>query len=118
MPWLKTVILDILVAVIAILFVLTGQSWAKWVILIYTPLMLLLKIGAVIGAGSVTPMTTKKNAEARATAAPAWFFHGIYALMVGIFVYNQWWMMVAAWAAIWAASFFYLRRTRSAREDR
>lgn len=112
MSWLKNVVLDIAVAIIALVFVLTGQTWAWWVIVIYTPLMLLMKVGAVFAASSVKPMTGEKK---KTTNAPDLFFHVIYAVMVGLFVWNQWWLMAAAWALIWLASFVYLQRARPAR---
>ncbi|NNE35521.1 MAG: hypothetical protein HKN13_09800 [Rhodothermales bacterium] len=114
MSWLKNVILDVAVAVVVIIFVVTGHEWSRWVILIYTPLMLLMKIGAVWGAGAVKPITGQKK---KTNNAPSWFFHILYAGTVALFVYSQWWLMAGAWLVIWIASVAYMLRARPARSD-
>lgn len=104
MGWLKHVILDLAVTAVILVAVLTGQAWAQWVVWLYTPFMLLLKVGAFFG-GSLT-------AQVRQPDVPAWFFHGLYAVNVGALLAYGWWLEGAGWALIWALSAADAHRNR------
>lgn len=104
MEWLKSVTIDILVTILIAVFVLTNAVWAKWVILIYTPLMLLLKL-LVLGAGSLVQFQKKGTPE-----APSLFYHFLYGVNVLLLLIERWWLMVALWAAIWILSIIAKRR--------
>ena len=98
MNWIKNVLLDILVTVVIGIYAFTEPEWGYWVIIIYTPFMLLLKLMAVL-SGASNPV--KKKVEA---AAPAWFFHLIYGVNLLLLLYANWWMMAVGWAGIWILS--------------
>lgn len=110
MAWLKNVILDIVVFIVVVLYVSGGEPWTRWVIMIYTPFMLLLKLGAVASAGSIKPMTGQKK---KVDGAPDMFFHVLYATTAVLLAYSGWWIMAAAWLAIWVASIVYLKKIQS-----
>ena len=101
MAWLKNVFIDFLVSAVIAIYVFAGASWAYWIIVIYTPLMLLLKIGAVTsGATKVVRKTGKEDKE----SAPNWFFHLLYGVNFALLLYASWWMMAGGWALIWILS--------------
>ncbi|MFT4605248.1 MAG: hypothetical protein ACI9W4_001987 [Rhodothermales bacterium] len=102
MGWVRHVIIDIAAVVIIGLATFGGQPWAQWVVWVYTPLMLLLKLGAF--AGEVTP---KQN------DVPDWFYHVIYAATVAIFLYHFWYWETAGWVAIWLLSAVAASRGKS-----
>ncbi len=106
MSWLKHVLLDLAVTVVILLAVLTEQAWARWVVWIYTPLMLLLKVVAVFGAGLTAQV---KRADAK---VPVWFYHLLYAINVGVLLGFGWWLVGAGWALIWGLSVLAERRAR------
>jgi hypothetical protein len=109
--WLKSVILDIACTAVIAVAVLVEPAWARWFVIIYTPFMLLMKVAAL----SVSRGTIKRSraGKARQVEAPAAFFHVIYGINLALFVLGRWWIMVAAWAAIWALSVSYARRVGS-----
>lgn len=113
MPWLKNVVLDIVCTALIAVYALLGTSWSggiRWFILIYTPLMLVLKLAALaVGPGTLRGRSASKKLG---TQAPQSFFHVAYALNVLLLLYAQWWIMAAAWALIWIFSFVFERRNR------
>lgn len=110
MGWIKNVLLDIAVTVVVAVFVFTSADWAYWVVLVYTPFMLLLKLMAVLSRAS-SPV--KKKVEA---AAPAWFFHALYGANVVLLLYANWWMMAIGWAGIWLLS--AIQESRRSKKDK
>lgn len=108
MPWLKSVILDVLCTAVIAVAILLEPAWARWFVIIYTPFMLLMKLAAL----SVSRGTVKRSKTGKAgqVEAPAAFFHVIYGINVALLALGRWWIMVAAWAAIWALSVLYARR--------
>lgn len=93
MGWVRHVIIDIAVVVVIALATFGGQEWAKWIVWIYTPLMLLLKLAAL--SADVAP---KKG------DVPDWFYHVTYAASVVILLYHAWYWETAGWIAIWLLS--------------
>lgn len=113
MPWLKSVVLDIVVTVIIVAAAYLDLTWTRWLLLIYTPLMLLLKVFAFFGT------TTMSALKRKAVEAPPWFFHLLYALNVGAPVLAAlhwdrlvWWFIAAGWALIWILSIAVEARLR------
>jgi hypothetical protein len=105
MGWIKNVLLDL--AVVAVIFaaVVLRLEWARWVVLIYTPFMILLKL---VGLRSIAriKMPTKKTVE----VAPAGFYHALYGVNVALLLYGQWWIVAAGWIVIWVLSYLHQRR--------
>ncbi len=116
MPWLKSVILDIVCTVLIAVAVTVSADWVGGVrifILIYTPLMLILKLAALgVKPGTLRAAGAKKRLD---NAAPSMFFHVLYGANVLLLALGRWWIMAAAWAVIWVLSFVYDRRMRAAR---
>ena len=96
MGWLKHVVIDLAVTLVIVVAVVTGQAWAQWIVWIYTPFMLFLKLGALFG-GSLT-------AQIQQPDVPAWFFHVLYAFNVAVLLFYGWWLGGTGWALIWALS--------------
>lgn len=107
MNWLKNVLIDLAVTALIAWAVFAEASWARWIILIYTPLMLLLKIVAAF-SGTLAQLNRKSDA-----APPGWFFHVLYLANVVLLAVGQWWMLVALWVAIWILSVIAERRSIS-----
>lgn len=115
MNWIKHVIVDLAVSVLIVLAALLGMMWAKWIVLIYTPLMLILKIVAFLGSNTIGQLKQK------ATGVPGWFYHVLYAVNVlisGMAAFqggegaNQWWLIAGGWGLIWLLSIATDLRTR------
>ncbi len=105
MSWLKDVIVDILVTVSIALATLQDAVWAKWVVWIYTPFILFLKVVAFFG-----PSVVKKVGKAKQEGAPDWVFHLLYGANVILLAGAQWWLEAAGWAAIWLISYLASRK--------
>ncbi len=93
MGWLRHVIVDIAVTVIVLIAVSTGENWAFWVIWIYTPFLLLLKIGALTGG-------VGRSSE----GVPDWIYHLLYATNVLALLYAASYWVAGGWVAIWLIS--------------
>ena len=104
MNWVKTTIVDVAVTACIVAAAFMDVEWARWVIWIYTPFILLLKIGAFFG-----PTVVKKGA-AKKEEAPEWFYHLLYAANVLLLLAARWWLVAGGWAAIWLVSYLVLRR--------
>jgi len=104
MTWIKNVIVDVIVTVIIALYVFSNAAWGYWVIIVYTPLMVLLKLGAV--ASGVSKVVKQKPDE-----TPNWFYHVLYALNFALLLYGAMWWPAAGWAAIWILSAVQASRT-------
>jgi len=96
--WLKDVILDLVVAACVVALALFGTDWAYWVLVVYTPFMVLLKAVAAFG-----PAMAKGKKKA-ASGPPAWFFHVLYAASFGLLAYAGQWWIAAGWLGIWVLS--------------
>ncbi|MEZ4698217.1 MAG: hypothetical protein R2832_17500 [Rhodothermales bacterium] len=109
MGWLKGVVLDVAIVAVIAIYATSGPSWAWWVIAIYTPFMLLLKLAAYANAGKIRP---GKPSSKKPDEAPSWFFHLAYALSVALLAYSGWYLMAGAWLLIWVLSFLYMVKVR------
>jgi hypothetical protein len=104
MIWIKSTLVDIAVTACIVVAVFVGEEWARWVIWIYTPFILLLKVGALF-ATPVVKKGAKKQEE-----APEWFYHVLYAANVVLLAVAEWRWLAAGWVAIWVASSVAARR--------
>ncbi len=102
MGWVRHVVIDIAAVAVIALATFGGHPWAKWVVWIYTPLMLLLKLAAM--SADVAP----KQGD-----VPDWFYHVTYAVSVVILLYHFWYWEAAGWIAIWLLSVVAASRGRS-----
>jgi len=101
MGWLKHVLIDLLITLCVVLATFFGMQWAAWVVWIYTPAMVLLKVGAL---GAKLPKVKE--------GPPDWFFHVLYAANVVILLYHRWWWVAAGWIVIWFLSALAVSRSR------
>lgn len=118
MAWIKNVLIDIAVTIMIVLAVTMNLAWARWIVLIYTPLMLILKIVVFLGSRSLGQIKRKGD------GVPMWFYHALYAVNVagsGGYAYTTtgtdarlWWMIAGGWVVIWILSFASEMRLRPA----
>ncbi len=104
MKWFKVTIVDIAVTICIVVAAFFDVEWARWVIWIYTPFILLLKLGALLA-----PPVIKRGA-AKKEEAPEWVYHLLYAANVILLSVAAWWWVAAGWAAIWVLSYVASRR--------
>ena len=104
MNWLKNVLLDIAVTAVIAIWLFYGSTWAYWIVLIYTPLLVVLKVVAL--SSGISQATAQKK-----DATPVWFYHVIYATNLILLLVGKWWVMAAAWACIWVLSAYLQSRT-------
>lgn len=105
--WIKDVILELAVTCVIALAAIGEMSWAVWVVIIYTPLLLLFKLIAVFAGGLL------RSLKGGADAVPAWFWHANYAANVLLLLIGQLWLLAAGWALIWILSVVYDARRRT-----
>ncbi len=108
MSWLKDALVDIAVTVMIVLAAALDLPWARWMVLIYTPFMLIAKVLFFLGGHSISKMKQK------VVAVPTWFFHLLYAINVTVAAgyalagagaaTQHWWMIAGGWALIWILS--------------
>lgn len=112
MRWLKHVLVDLAVTVVIVLATTQDWAWARWLVLIYTPLMLLLKGLALLGGGLVAQV---KQPE---TAVPQGFWHLLYGVNTGVLLVAGWYLTALQWVAIWGLSVAAARRQSSTARPR
>ena len=95
MTWIKDVLVDLAVTVLIVVAVTQDAVWARWVVLVYTPLMIVLKGVVLLGGSLLTP---------KDGGVPPWFFHLLFATNVFVAAFDQWWAVAAGWLVIWALS--------------
>lgn len=98
MHWIKNALIDIAITVLIVLAVTLDLAWARWIVLIYTPLMLILKIVALLGSQTIGQLKRKDD------DVPAWFYHALYAVNVIVPAIDGWWLVAGGWALIWLLS--------------
>jgi hypothetical protein len=96
MAWLKDAYLDILVLLFICIFAFYTNSIIEVVLWVYTGLLLLSKL--------LVFFMPSLNRKANQTEAPPLFYHIVYALTIGIFIYIAKYYLAGAWLAIWIAS--------------
>ena len=116
MAWLRNVVIDLLVTIVIAIFVFTAADWGYWIIVIYTPLILLLKIGVVLsGISGAVKKGVKKKSDDLDEDVPVWFYHALYGANLIMLLYANWWVIAGAWAAIWILS--AVQEARSPKKD-
>ncbi len=110
--WVKNVVVDLLMVVLIALATLADVTAAYWVVIIYTPLMLVLKVVALL-ADSVTGQFGKPR-----ETPPPWIFHLIYALSIALLAFDAKWILAAGWAAIWILSVITEKRSEMRRRGK
>ncbi|MGA7306551.1 MAG: hypothetical protein WBW88_16860 [Rhodothermales bacterium] len=98
MDWIKNAWLDIAVTGVMVLATLVHMEWAWWVIAVYTPFMLLLKVVAFTNRHSHSKIKPTESGVPKAV------YHTLYGANVLLAAYDRWWWIVGCWAAIWILS--------------
>lgn len=112
MTWIKHVILDLVILVVLAAWTFTGTEWMWWVIAIYTPLLVVLKLAA-LSMGVSTAVKAKGGDQ-----APDWFFHVVYALSLVFMLVAGSMIFAAGWALIWILSAIGQARSRTSAQRR
>ena len=107
MKWLKQVILDLVITVLILVATILNPVWAMWIVVVYTPIMLLMKVFSVFGTGITAKI---KQTDA---AVPTWFWHSLYAVNTVALLFAGWWITGTQWALIWILSIVAEARTRA-----
>lgn len=106
MAEIKHAIVDIAITLLIVVAVVTEMEWAWWIIVIYTPIMLLMKIVAVAGSGGFRKLKTSRGTP------PVWLLHVLYGINVVALGLAAWWYLFAGWMLIWILSVIHERRSR------
>lgn len=102
MSWIKHVILDLAVTALIIFAVATDAEWARWIVIIYSAFMLILKLAGLRGSAA--------GLKLQPTGVPILFYHLLYAVNVVALALGRWWILAAAWLAIWVLSYVQQRK--------
>lgn len=97
MPWLRNVVLDLVVTACILAATVFEQTWAGWIVVVYTPLMVVLKAVAFF-----TP--DLGGGMKRGDEVPDLFYHLLYAVDAGLLLLHGWWWTGAGWILIWILS--------------
>ena len=103
MSGIKHAIIDILVTLLIVAAVALDLSWARWIVIIYTPLMIVLKLLAVMGPGINMLKGSRQE-------PPPWLLHVLYATNVVVLAAGALWYLAAGWLVIWILSIIQDRR--------
>ena len=108
MPWIKNVLVDLAITVLIVVAAAMDLMWARWIVLVYTPFMLIIKLFVFLGGQSLGQLKQKGD------GVPVWFYHALYAVNVAVPAgaalaaagpaLRHWWMIAGAWALIWILS--------------
>ena len=104
MSWIKNALIDLAVTAVIAIFAFNGATWGWWVIAIYTPLMVLLKVFALSGAATAV--------QRKADDVPAWFYHVLYGANVILLFVAAFNYAAFGWIAIWLLSVVAESRSR------
>ncbi len=96
MSWIKNTLVDIAITAVIAVYAFTLPIWGWWIIAIYTPLMVLLKVFALSGAANAV--------QRKASDVPGWFYHALYAANVALLLYASFLEAAIGWAVIWILS--------------
>lgn len=106
MAALKDALVDILVTIFIVVAVALHLEWARWILLVYTALMVILKLAALTSRG-LRNLTTAQSKG----GAPVWLYHILYLINVLALALAEWWWLFAGWGAIWILSVLVERRS-------
>lgn len=98
MSWLKNILIDLTVTILVVLATVFGQMWAGWIVVVYTPVMLVLKFGAFF-SGSFLNQFRRSEKD-----VPSWAYHVLYAINIILLGTFQWWVTALQWVLIWGLS--------------
>jgi len=104
MTWIKNAIIDLAITAVIAVFAFTGATWSWWIIAIYTPLMVLLKLFALSGAAAAV--------KQKSDQVPVWFYHVLYAANLVLLLVGLFYWAAAGWAVIWLLSVIAESRNR------
>ena len=107
MKWLKDVLLDIAVTILIVLATSGVLPWAQWIVFVYTPFMLAMKVLAFFSHG-VTQFARQR--QEKKEAPPSLFYHALYATNTALLALYAWWLTALQWALIWLFSYLIERR--------
>lgn len=113
MPWLKSVIVDIIVSIVIVIAVLIKIEWLTIAVVAYTILMLLLKFLAVVSEQFMKSVKPGKSVQ-----APLWFTSSLYAFNVFVLLGFAWYLTAAQWALIWLFSWMAYKKRQKAKSKR
>ena len=104
MRWLRHVLVDIAVTLVVLAATAFDQRWALWLVWIYTPLLLVMRV-LVLGAGGLRGLVKRP-----ADAPPRWFVYGLMGVNAGLLLADAQWWPAAGWAFIWGLTYLADRR--------
>ncbi|MEM1126511.1 MAG: hypothetical protein AAGI71_07660 [Bacteroidota bacterium] len=104
MRWLKHLIVDFLAVALIVYASFSSVSWAYWLALGYTGLMVALKVLS-LALGHLNRLTTPKD-----DAPPTWAIHVLYGACVAVPLVGGLWVLGAGWAVIWGLSIWAEQR--------
>lgn len=108
MAWIKNAIIDLGVTAVIAVYAFTGATWAWWIIAIYTPLMVLLKVFGLSSAAAAV--------QQKASDVPSWFYHILFAANVVLLLRVLFYWAVAGWVVIWILSVVAEARRRPSKK--
>ena len=104
MSWIKNALIDLAITAVIAVYAFNGATWGWWVIAIYAPLMVLLKVFALSGAASAV--------QRKADEGPLWFYHLLFAANVILLFVADFNYAAFGWVAIWLLSVLAESRSR------
>lgn len=96
MSWIKKELIDLAVTAVIAAHAFTDLTLTWWVVAIYTPLMVLLKLFALSGAAHAV--------QQKADGVPVWFYHVLYGANLLLLLKAPFYEAAAGWAVIWVLS--------------
>lgn len=101
MRWLKHIAIDLLATlVIAIVVFFDETALLKYVLYIYTGLMVIARLISLLN-NDFRAITKRKVSE-----APVWIYHFLYFLNVAFLITGRFYITGTAWAFIWAVAYY------------
>ncbi len=101
MRWLKHIAIDLLATlVIAIVVFFDETALLKYVLYIYTGLMVIARLISLLN-NDFRAITKRKVSE-----APVWMYHFLYFLNVAFLIMGHFYITGTAWAFIWAVAYY------------
>lgn len=98
MGWVKGIIIDLVVAALVVIAAVAHQKWAWWIIAVYTPVMLALKL-MVWASPGLANLTGTRNEQ-----IPRIVLHLLFAVCFAFSIVGGWEWLAICWAAIWLLS--------------
>lgn len=99
MQWLKHITVDLIATiVIAIVVFFDTTAVLKYVLYVYTALMVLARMFTLFNKNFRS--LTKRKSE----SAPIWMYHLLYLLNVAFLIFGMYYITAAGWAFIWGVA--------------